>query len=174
MANKTNTNTNAATEQGAQVSPSEPTPAVENEGGYAEVGFEPLDKHNLLDIEQNAGDKYKYFWAHQNPSHPQNVSAMKRMGYEVVPEGEAKAYFGYNKDGGVVLDELVLMRIPKERAERLAQHRLEQYYRRVRSEEEKLYSVGKGIDGVETEVYEQSAPNAQRRTFYFPNNPLKK
>ncbi|MEM4167998.1 MAG: hypothetical protein QXW98_06110 [Candidatus Caldarchaeum sp.] len=145
-----------------------------NDSDCVDVTFEPLDKHNLLDIEQKSDDKYKYFWAHQNPSHPQNVSALKRMGYEVVPEGEAKAYFGYNKDGGVVLDELVLMRIPKERAEQIAQHRLEQYYNRVRSEEEKLYSVGKGIDGVETEIYEQSAPNATRRTFYFPNNPLKK
>lgn len=136
------------------------------------VTHEPLDNSYLTDVEGDA--KYHYFWASTQRTHPQSVDQMKRLGYEVVPENSSEnTPFADNKDGGRVVGDLILMRMPKERADDLRRRRREAFHRRLQATEEKMLRTGANVDGVENTVTENNSPS-ERSFFFFSNNPLAK
>lgn len=168
MAMKNRVSENVASE--AQQTGRSDNPTVQT-GGASSVMHEPLDDAYLTDVKGD--EKYSYFWASTNRAHPQSVERMQRYGFEVVPENSSEeTVFAEKRDGGRVVGDLVLMRIPKETAERLRKQRYEAFHRRLSATEEKMLSVGKNTDGVTNTVTESGEGN--RSFFFFSNNPLAK
>lgn len=135
-----------------------------------DVANEPLDSAYLTDVKGD--DRYNYFWASTQRTHPQSVERMQRYGFEVVPENSSEyTPFADRKDGGRVVGDLILMRIPKEKADALRRQRYENFHRRLSATEEKMLSVGSNRDGVDNTVTDSGGGKSY---FFFSNNPLAK
>lgn len=116
----------------------------------------------ILDIE-NENPEYYYFLAAKEekyPGHPQSVSALERLGYEIVNEdnndGEVMPHGTVRSpDGGAVqTHELVLMRIPRWLHEERVNRQVEEALKRAEASpqkfEEALEKIHKeyGAEGV--------------------------
>lgn len=137
----------------------------------ASVSFEPKDRFSFLDVE-NQQPQFEYYWASTQRAHPQSAEVMKRWGYEVVPsDSKENPIFAEQSHGGHVVGDLVLMRIPKEKAEAIRKAKVEAFNRRLQAEEAKHKEIGRDVEGVEVGEPET---DTTRSVFFFPNNPLAK
>lgn len=114
----------------------------------------------------NPDPNYYYYFASKNPSHPQSVGAISRLGYEIVnrennsgeelPFGDVESTQG----GALQNHELVLMRIPIEYKEARDKWMSDEGHRRIETSEEELEERAERLQRGEVH-------NTNRRTFVF-------
>jgi len=105
--------------------------------------LESIDIHEIV----NKDPEYEYVLAAQDERHPSSVQRMKYLGYEVVnAENNSGEYMPHAvqkdaKDGPVVTESLVLMRIPKFIFEERQLHIAELGMRRRQQHQDELVDV---------------------------------
>ncbi len=139
-----------------------------------DVQVTEYNEDSMLNVE-NGDPNYSYYWASTQAAHPQNVNRMKRLGFEVVSEDSPEfATYGEKSGGAVRVNELVLMRIPKEQGERLQRKRLQAFRERMNMLEAEFDAIGGDADGVTKETLHVGNSGGGRRSFFIPNNPISK
>lgn len=132
-----------------------------------------MDK-DILSVD-NKNEKCDYYWASTSSRSSQYYRRMERSGYELVhTEDNEEAPFADVVGNTYQIDDLVLMRAPKEEVERQRREH-EKYLRGIVEENERdIMRLGSDREGVENVSTVAADETPSGKSFYFPDNPISK
>lgn len=133
------------------------------------------EEKSILEVE-NKREDYDYYWASNSPRSSQYYRRKEREGYEVVRSGDNEAApFADMRDGAYQIEDLILMRISKERNLRRRKN-IENRLRGIVEENERsMEMLGTSTEGVENmSVTHTEQEEDSGKSFYFPENPIAK